>query len=105
LHGGSEKCIHRWCQKIRKDLLGGLGIGGSIILKYKIKTRQDVRVCTQFIWFIVGSGVDFVSTAMNLKILQSAGNLLISWQPSASQGRVCWVELLSVVVCFVFYMS
>ena len=65
--GGNDK--HKWSQKIGKDLSGGLGVCGSIILKYKIKTRLDVTVCTQFIWFIIGSGVDFVRAAMNLKIL------------------------------------
>jgi hypothetical protein len=46
-----------------------LGLVGSTILKYKVKTRQDVRVRTDFICFVVGSGIDFVNTAMSFKIL------------------------------------
>jgi len=43
--------------------------GSTMKLKYKVKTRQDVRVCTDFICFVIGSGVDFVNTEMILKIL------------------------------------
>jgi hypothetical protein len=69
MHGGNEKCIHKWSQKIRKYLSGGIGLGGSILLKYKETTGQNVRVCTNFIYFIIGSGIDFVNAAVNLKIL------------------------------------
>ena len=48
MHGGNEKCIHKWSQKIRKDLSGDIGLGGSILLKYKETTGQNVRVCTNF---------------------------------------------------------